>query len=304
MKQDIFLRTRKMAVIGTIYMDIKGYPETPFYPTGRNKGRIEYQYGGVGRNVAEDLAGLGYHPVFVSLTDISGPGADCTAALERAGVITDHILRKEDSIGTWMVILTPEGDVCANLSKRQDVTPLCAYVDEHGEEIFRGLDGILLEMDVEEEVTERVFYWAERFSVPVFGVISNMTIAKERLAYIRRTRCFICNRQEAGVLFDRDMEHMQPKEVLEIMPEAMHCAGIRQMVITLDRDGAAYSDGVICGHCPAASVTVVDSTGAGDSFFAGVSAGLMEGLTLRDACLIGTEMAAKVITSTENVYRG
>ena len=58
-----------------------------------------------------------------------------------------------------------------------------------------------------------------------------------------------------------------------------------------------------CGICPAVPVNVVDSTGAGDSFFSGVAAGLIHGLSLADACRIGTQMAAQVISKLENVYR-
>ena len=46
---------------------------------------------------------------------------------------------------------------------------------------------------------------------------------------------------------------------------------------------------------------VVDTTGAGDSFYAGVCAGLTYGKSLKEACEIGTKLAASVIQSIENV---
>ena len=48
-------------------------------------------------------------------------------------------------------------------------------------------------------------------------------------------------------------------------------------------------------------VDVVDTTGAGDSFCAGVSIGLTYGKTLAQACEIGAMLAASVIVTTENV---
>ena len=45
-----------MVVIGAVFVDIKGYPTSAFIPTGRNAGRVEQIHGGVGRNVAEDIA--------------------------------------------------------------------------------------------------------------------------------------------------------------------------------------------------------------------------------------------------------
>ena len=44
-----------IVVIGAVFVDVKGYPEANFIPTGRNAGRVEHVHGGVGRNVAEDI---------------------------------------------------------------------------------------------------------------------------------------------------------------------------------------------------------------------------------------------------------
>ncbi|MBQ5325615.1 MAG: carbohydrate kinase family protein, partial [Oscillospiraceae bacterium] len=53
--------------------------------------------------------------------------------------------------------------------------------------------------------------------------------------------------------------------------------------------------------CPARNVHVIDTTGAGDAFCAGVAAGLTYGKSLPDAIDIGSLLAASVITSSENV---
>jgi len=46
---------------------------------------------------------------------------------------------------------------------------------------------------------------------------------------------------------------------------------------------------------------VIDTTGAGDAFCAGVAMGLTYGKTMREAVEIGTRLAASVITVSENV---
>ena len=45
----------------------------------------------------------------------------------------------------------------------------------------------------------------------------------------------------------------------------------------------------------------VDTTGAGDAFFAGAAIGLTYGKSLKEACVIGTRLAASVIATKENV---
>ena len=47
-----------IVVIGTVFVDVKGFPNDVYLPTGRNVGKIEYVHGGVARNVVEDIANL------------------------------------------------------------------------------------------------------------------------------------------------------------------------------------------------------------------------------------------------------
>ena len=74
------------------------------------------------------------------------------------------------------------------------------------------------------------------------------------------------------------------------------------MIITMGSQGAVYasSDGE-SGYIPAQKVSVIDTTGCGDSFFAGVVIGLTYGKSLGEACAIGTRLASSVIATKENV---
>ena len=58
-----------IVVVGAVFVDIKGYPEDTFIPTGRNRGRVEQVHGGVARNVAEDVANCELRPTLISLVD-------------------------------------------------------------------------------------------------------------------------------------------------------------------------------------------------------------------------------------------
>ena len=63
-----------IVVIGSVFVDIKGYPFNTYIPKGRNAGRVIQVHGGVSRNVAEDIANLELRPTFVSLVDDTGMG--------------------------------------------------------------------------------------------------------------------------------------------------------------------------------------------------------------------------------------
>jgi pseudouridine kinase len=61
--------TMGIVVIGSSFMDIKGFPQDNYLPSGRNVGRIEYVHGGVARNVVEDIANVELRPTYVSIVD-------------------------------------------------------------------------------------------------------------------------------------------------------------------------------------------------------------------------------------------
>ena len=291
-----------IVVIGASFVDIKGYPNGAFIPTGRNAGKVVQIHGGVGRNVAEDIANCELRPTFITLVDDTGTGADVVAKLKSHKVNTDYIRATADGLGTWLAVFDDDGDVYASISKRPDLTPIADILDEHGDEIFRDADSIVIEIDLDKETVKRVFRLARKYNKKVYAVVSNMSIALERRDFLQSVDCFVCNRQEAGILFADHFEDVAGLDMAKILADRIKRANIPSMIVTMGGDGAVYAnlDGET-GHCPAKKVAVNDTTGAGDSFFAGVAIGLTYGKDLRRACEIGTTLAASVIITSENV---
>ena len=291
-----------IVVIGAVFVDIKGYPDGNFVPTGRNAGRVERVHGGVGRNVAEDIANCELRPTFVSLVDKSGDGTDVVQKLKNHKVNTDYIRRTRDGMGTWLAVFVNDGDVAASITTRPNLMPIVDILDDHGDEIFANADSVICEIDIDKEIVKRVFKLAKKHGKKVFSVVGNMTIALKRRDFLKSIDCFVCNIQEAGILFYDDYSEKTTEEMIEIISEKVIAAQIPSMIVTMGGDGAVYADmHGDKGYCPARKVDVKDTTGAGDSFCAGVAIGLTYGKTLGQACEIGAHLAASVIVSTDNV---
>ena len=290
-----------IAVIGTVYVDSKGYPLGKYVPAGRNVGEVMQFHGGVGRNIAEDVRSFGEDVSFVSLVDKSGIGIDVKGRLERRGISTKYMHATDDGMGTWMAIFDKTGELSANISKRPNLLPIRDILLEYGDEIFEEADSVLLELDIDEPIVAEVFRLAEKHQVPVHIVVSNIELAMQRMHYVRQAVCFICNRLEAQTLFGEQVDN--PEAMLILMQKKKDELGIKNLVVTMDADGAAFLDeNGEAGLCPAQKVKVVDTTGAGDAFFSGTSVGLTRGESLSEACRMGTMAAANVIGKSENVY--
>lgn len=291
-----------IVVIGTVFVDVKGFPEGTYIPNGRNAGRVEYVHGGVARNVVEDIANLELRPMFVGTVDDTSMGKDVVEKLSRHKVNVDYVKVVPDGMGTWLALFDNNGDVAGSISHRPDTYLPYSILEEHGDEIFKDCDSVILELDMHKDVVKKTIDLAEKYSKKVYALVSNMRIALERRDFLQKLDCFICNEHEAGLLFLDDYTTTEPEEMSNILVEKIKSANISSMIVTMGAKGAVYAD--IHGNrgcVKAKNVVVVDTTGAGDAFCAGAMSGLTYGKSLEESILIGNTLAASVITTTDNV---
>lgn len=291
-----------IAVVGNVFVDIKGFPDDNYIPGGRNAGKVEIVHGGVGRNVAEDIANIELRPRFVSMVDDTPEGEEVLRKLRNHKVNTDYVPAVPNGMGMWLAVFDETGDIVGSISKRPDMSALETLINEKGDEIFADCDSIVVEIDLDKEIIKSVFKYAEKYKKRVYAVVANMSIASQRRDFLQSIDCFVCNVEEAGILFVSDFEGMGPEELCDELSRKVVSARIPSMVVTLGSRGAVYADmNGDKGVYPARRVKVRDTTGAGDAFCAGVAIGLTYGKTMREAVEIGTQLASSVITVSENV---
>ena len=291
-----------IVVVGNVFVDIKGFPEDVYIPAGRNAGDVKTVHGGVGRNVVEDIANVELRPAFVSMVDESPEGAEVVRKLKNHKVDTRYVISVPDGMGIWLAVFNEGGDVVASISKRPVMDAMAQLIEEKGDEIFADCDSIVIEIDVDKEIVKGVFKYAKKYNKPVYAVVANMSIASQRRDFLQSTDCFVCNLEEAGILFVSDFSDMSPEELRAALSEKIVQAKFPAVVVTMGSRGAVWADMKgNSGIQPADSVKVRDTTGAGDAFCSGVAIGLTYGKTMAEAVEIGTRLAASVITVSENV---
>ena len=291
-----------ITVFGAVFVDIKGYPNKKYIPSGRNAGKVLQVHGGVSRNVAEDIANVELRPTFISVVDHSGTSLDVIAKLDRHKVNTKYIRKVDGGLGTWLAIFDNTGDVVASISQRPDLSEINHILDDYGDEIFENSDSIVVEIDMDADLLNRIFDLADKHGIKVYAVVSNMSIAMERRDLMKRTGCVVCNDQEASTLFSEDYTSYDPEELAKTIAKQARTAHYSNFVVTLGDKGAIYvNEEGEYGFVPPQKTQVVDTTGAGDAFFSGVAVGLTYGKTLKQSCEIGTRLASSVIANSESV---
>ena len=159
-------------VVGSVFVDIKGYPSRTYIPGGRNAGKVRYVHGGVSRNIAEDLGNLGLAPVFISLVNPSGTGDDVLARLQEHGVDTRLVRKVPEGMGTWLAVFDNNNDVHASISHRPDLMPLLPLLQEEGNSLFATADSILLELDLDEVLMDEIFRLKHKYDKKIFAAVS------------------------------------------------------------------------------------------------------------------------------------
>lgn len=285
-------------VIGTVFMDCKGFAKYRYDPLGRNVGAVKFIHGGVGRNVAENLAKLGQKVAFAASVDDNALGRDIVKALASAGVDVSLMPRAAAAgMGIWLAVMDERGALSASISQMPDLGILERLIDERGDEIVAQAQGVALEIDLTDRLFARVLELAEKHGKKVYGIVGNMEVVLRNRDLLKRLECYICNDVEAGRLFGANVSRLASDDALELLIRESGVLGLPPMVITLGERGAVFFDPRTGEKgCRAAIPTkVVDSSGAGDAFFSGAVCGLARGETLSRAVDYGTQLASLTI---------
>lgn len=289
-------------VFGTVFMDCKGFAAYRYDPLGRNVGSVRFIHGGVGRNVAENLASLGERAAFVSSVDDSGLGGEVLSRLSGEGVDVSHVRRAPSAgMGLWLAVMDERGELAASISQMPDLSIMEDIIREEGEDIVRGARNIILELDLNDFISSRLLELAKRYSKKVYGITGNMEVVLRNRHFLAELECYICNETEAGRLFECEFPADEPERALCMVERYVRERGPRSMVVTLGERGSVYYDAFSAdgGFVPAIPTVVADSSGAGDAFFSGAAAAMIRGFSLAEAVGYGTRLASWTIQVAE-----
>jgi pseudouridine kinase len=295
--------TSYVSVIGTVFVDCKGFPFQQYNATGRNLGSIGFVHGGVGRNVVENLANLELHTAFVSSIDPTGLGDEIKKKLADQQVNTEYLVTAPaNGMGMWLAIFDEKGDLAGSISQMPDLSTMERTFAQHGEEIVAKSSHVVLEIDLNEELSKRVVETAVRQGKPIFGIPGNLDVILSNRELLGHLECFICNDIEAEKIIGEGFLNASAEEQLEALVHYVDAARMKSMVVTLGEKGSVYYDARSkqSGVQPVFPVQLIDTTGAGDAFFSGTVMGLVRGLSLKEAVVCGTKVAGWTIESKES----
>lgn len=272
----------KIVLVGGINIDIEGSPYAALRPADSNPGKVGISYGGVGRNIVENIARLGGDVGMVSLTGEDAMGLDAKKHLSSLGVDTRYVeALPGESTGMYLSILNDRNDMelaICNMDIFKRITP--EFLEERIA-FLSSAEIVGVDCNLEFEALD---YISRRLDVPLFLEPVSAAKAERVKSIIGRFHTIKPNRIEAEMLSGMEINNDDDLKTVG----AWFCAqGVKRVFISLGERGAYYKDDVSEGIVPPNLVKLVSATGAGDAFSAAILYGYVNGLSAKEITEMG-----------------
>lgn len=269
-------------VVGGSNVDYSGISVSPLLPRDSNIGKIEISFGGVGRNVTENLAYLGNRVTFITAI-----GSDAYGRMMKRELRELHVRTLSPTLpyssSSYMAILGNKGDmsvaICDTtiLDKVQpkDLLPFRKTIEMHHH--------ILMDANFSSTIIDLFFkdFFSHKFYVEA---TSAAKVVRFR-SYLKQIELFKSNALEARALLNENISTEEMvKKILNL--------GAKEVIITDGLNPIWFGEKKKVQKIdiiPETSVT--SATGAGDALFAGVIHKLSRHAKLEDAIAFGIKTA-------------
>jgi len=285
---------RGVVVVGGVNADLKARTSEPLVPGTSNPGRMVVAAGGVGRNIAENLARLGTPVALVSAVGSDPLGDQVLAVTAAAGVDVTAVRRTPlHPTGSYTAVLDHAGELSvavADMAAVEAIRP-----DDLPVATLTGAALVVLDGNLLPDTAGCVLDLADRAGVPV--VVDPVSVAKAaRLGAVldRPVRAITPNRDELAALTGADLS-------LTDSVAALHDRGAELVWVRLGAEGSVLSSDGDIVRLAAVPADVVDVTGAGDAALAAFCHALLAGATPREAAAYGHAAAALTVADPHTV---
>ncbi len=290
-----------LLVIGAASIDTKGRADKPIQAGTSTPGAIRISLGGVGRNIAENLARLGEHVVLLSAVGDDDPGHRILNQARECDIDVSHVLiDPEHRTAAYLAVLDETGHLAMSIDDMQispdALTPGLVYRHRI---LFRDAELVALDANLTPATLETIFRLARRYEVPVCADPTSATLAPRLCPHLAGLMLVTPNAAEAQALCGVEVVD---RESALTAAQKLVSLGVQTAIVTLGARGLVYATSQESGHVPALSRDIVELTGAGDALTAAVIFGLLNDLSIGEAVRLGASAAALTLQSRETVH--
>ena len=280
------LQKRKVAVIGALNVDIGGKAEGALAQGDSIPGKVRFDLGGVGWNVARNCALLGADVAFFSCLGRDEHESAIRAESERYCVDIAGCRWLDEPNNRYLYLCDSHGDVAAAVNDMG----LCQKMDRaFAAACLEGVSGcgaVVIDANLPAATLR---YLGENIQAPLVADCVSAAKCTRLRPILDRIHILKANLLEAQTLTGETGTEQCIRALLSM--------GVKRVVISQGPEGVVCGEGDRIFPQPSVHTDVVDSTGAGDSMTAALTVGLARGMDFADCAALGVTAAGITVAN-------
>jgi pseudouridine kinase len=278
----------KILVIGAANIDLIAIPDRKLRMRDSNIGKANISFGGVGRNIVENLARLGHEVHFMTALGSDPYGVALRNDLEKLGVSIEESIFAEERSGYYLAICDADGDmrvaVCDNeINESLNPEYLQAKLD-----YINSFEHLVFDTNLTAESLRFLF---ENTNGKIYLDATSVTKGNLIEPYLSKISVLKGNRVEIKSL-------AKGKDNIEAEIKSLLAIGVERVIVTSGPGPVYYNlNGKIEAITPPPAKPV-STTGSGDAFLSGVIHGILLARPFSECIVFGIKAAA----TTMKVY--
>lgn len=288
---------QSVVVIGGSNMDLSGVPQKEIIMRDSNIGSIHLSVGGVGRNIADNLARLDVPVNLITAISKDIYGKKILDECNQVGIDMSYaIISKDEASAMYLSILDNKGDMMIALvdSKiHEEISPMELQKKKH---VIGSASIVVIDTNLSEQA---IHYITENFKdQKIFADTVSCTKAEKLKNVLSSLYAIKPNKYEAEILSGvKITDEATLNEAMEVLLDK----GVKNVYISMGEKGVFYGNEKSRRFVSAKSCDVVSATGAGDAMMAGMVYGELNGFEPELSIAYGQAMANMALSSEETI---
>jgi len=278
--------------IGGANVDVTLRLENELLQMTSNPVTASKSYGGVVRNVAENIARMGLNVSIMSILGQDTFGHDLFKTIDQLVETFAIEMVADESTGTYYSVIDDKGDMLYGFADMA-INHLMdrSWVLKHKKHIIMS-EYIISDLNPTKDAIESLFELKRELGIPMAVIGVSGPKMKNLPKQIEGLDLIVCNIDESQAYFKTDID--DGYKLCQMWLDG----GVKKAVVTAGTKGSYYGEENKIHHQKpylTASENIVDVTGAGDAFSSAVLYGIISGESLEKSVKLGAINASLTI---------
>lgn len=256
-----------VVVIGGANIDITGFPNGELVLSDSNPGKVKMSLGGVGRNIAENLVKMDITTKLITVVGDDIYGNKILDECKLIGIDVDNsMVLKGTSSSTYLSILNEKGDMSVAIAHMDIFDKINIDFIKEKSHIIENAKVVIIDTNLPKDVIEYILtthketdFFLDTVSTKKAQKITNL------IGYFHTIKP---NKIEAEMLLGMEISNLDD---LKVAAKKFLNLGVQRIFISLGEKGVFYADNNTSNLIHSPNIEVINATGAGDAFIAGLA---------------------------------